>query len=145
MLQEYTVTSLKETKKLATNFANMLNGGEVVLLVGDLGAGKTTFTKDVFAALGFKGVVTSPTFAIMQQYIVKKFKLVHFDLYRITDIEEGYNFGLDEYIFNRDNNTITFIEWPDRLGKLLKGDFVMVNIEKINEDARSFKFSYEKF
>ena len=147
MQEIYTLNNLKETKKLAKEFAYSLNGGEVVLLVGEMGAGKTTFAGLVFDALGFKGIVNSPTFTIMQQYMVKKFKLVHFDLYRLENTEEGYNFGLEEYILNRDINTITFIEWPDRLGKLLKGDFLVVNIEKSpeNDQARTYKFTYENF
>ena len=140
----YETSSLKETAKLAKEFAHRLNGGEVVLLFGDMGSGKTTFTKDVIKRLGFKGVVTSPTFTIMQQYFVRKFKLIHYDLYRMEASNEGYNFGLEENIRERDINTIVFVEWPEKITKLLKGDFVVVKIEKNGEESSKFTISNER-
>ncbi len=140
----YNAKNLKETQKIAKRFASSLNGGEVVLLIGEMGSGKTTFTKEVFKALGYKGVVSSPTFTIMQEYHVRKFGLLHYDLYRLENPEETYNFGIEENIKNRDINTILFVEWPERITKMLKGDFVVVQILKTGEDSRSFSFSYER-
>lgn len=138
------VKNLKETKKLAKKFANSLNGGEVVLLLGEMGSGKTTFTKEVIKQLGYKGIVTSPTFTIMQEYHVKKFAILHYDLYRLENPEESYNFGIEENIKNRDINTILFVEWPERISRFLKGDFIIVQIAKTGEDSRSFLITYEK-
>lgn len=140
----FTVKNLKETKKLAHRFASSLNGGEVVLLVGEMGSGKTTFTKEVFRYLGYKGIVNSPTFTIMQEYHVRKFSLLHYDLYRIENPEESYNFGIEDNIKNRDINTILFVEWPERITKFLKGDFIVVQIAKTGEESRSFSISYQK-
>lgn len=142
--ETYEVANLKETLKFAHQFAHGLNGGEVVLLFGEMGSGKTTFTKEVIKALGFKGIVNSPTFTIMQEYYVRKFKLMHYDLYRLENPEEGYNFGLQENIKERDINTILFVEWPERAMKILKGDFVVVQIAKTGEESRTFTVSYEK-
>lgn len=140
-----TVKNLKETKKFAKKFANNLNGGEIVLLFGEMGSGKTTFVKEVIGFLGYKGIVTSPTFTIMQQYIVKKFDIYHFDMYRINDEHEGRNFGMENYLYDREVNSIVFIEWPERIKRLLKGNFVVVNIKKLNETSREFVISYERF
>ena len=86
--------SVEDTGKVAQNFASEIKGGETILLNGDLGAGKTTFTQFVFRALGVKQVVSSPTFAILKSYD-GKFKLHHFDTYRITT-EEAIEAGFDE-------------------------------------------------
>ena len=95
------VNGLKETEQLANDFAAKLNGGEVVLLNGDLGAGKTTFTQFVFKALGVDQVVSSPTFAILKSYD-GKFRLHHFDTYRITT-EEAIEAGFDEVFQEKDS------------------------------------------
>ena len=109
------VCGLEETKKLANDFAASLSGGEVVLLNGDLGAGKTTFTQFVFHALGVKDVVNSPTFAILKTYI-GKFKLHHFDMYRITT-EEAIESGFDEII--NEQESVKFIEWSHHIPSFL--------------------------
>jgi len=83
------VENLKSMLKLAKDFAKTLAGGEVVLLGGDLGAGKTTFTKAVLKNLGVKGEITSPTFTIMKEYNSKKFKIYHFDMYRLSSGQEA--------------------------------------------------------
>lgn len=129
------VKGLKETEKLANDFAAELIGGEVVLLNGDLGAGKTTFTQFVFAALGVKEVVNSPTFAILKSY-QGKFKLHHFDTYRIT-FEEAIEAGFDE-IFN-EKDSIIFVEWSENISPLLPEKTIKVNIKYINENEREFE------
>lgn len=132
------VNNLKETQKLAKKFAKMLRGGDVVLLNGDLGAGKTTFTKFVAKALGVKEEVTSPTFTIMKEYDGKRLHLVHFDMYRLEDADESTGFGFDEYIKNRDYNVVVFIEWSERVRKLLDGDQIVVDIKRVDENKRQF-------
>lgn len=145
MQKVYKASNLKETKKIATEFANSLNGGEVVLLQGELGAGKTTFVKMVLETLGYKGVVHSPTFNILQQYIVKKFRVYHFDMYRIVDENETENFGFKDYLNGEDINSLVFVEWPENVVNILKkGYYVVVKINKLDEEGREFSFSYEK-
>ena len=129
------VCGLDETEKLANSFAASLFGGEVVLLNGDLGAGKTTFTQFVFKALGVNQVVSSPTFAILKSY-VGKFKLHHFDTYRITT-EEAIESGFDEIFQEKDS--IIFVEWSENIASLLPNKTISVNIRRISENEREFE------
>ena len=133
------VKSLEETKKLANDFATQLSGGEVVLLNGDLGAGKTTFTQFVFAALGVNDVVSSPTFAILKTY-QGKFVLHHFDTYRIST-EEAVEAGFDEII--NENGSVKFIEWSENISPLLPNKNIVINIKYLNESEREFEIIYE--
>lgn len=132
------VKNLKETKKLAKKFAKTLVGGDIVLLNGDLGAGKTTFVKWVAKALGVKDEVTSPTFTIMKEYQSKRFKIRHFDMYRLEGGDESTAFGFDEYILKKDYNVLTFIEWSERVAEILKDNYIIVEIKRIDEEKRSF-------
>ena len=133
------VCGLDETEKLANDFAAKLKGGEVVLLNGDLGAGKTTFTQFVFKALGVKQVVSSPTFAILKSY-EGKFKLHHFDTYRITT-EEAIEAGFDEVI--NESESVKFIEWSENIVSLLPNKTICVNIKYVSESEREFEIIYE--
>lgn len=133
------VKGLDETKKLANDFAASLTGGEVVLLNGDLGAGKTTFTQFVFKALGVKDVVSSPTFAILKSY-QGKYKLHHFDTYRITE-EEAIEAGFDEIFEEKDS--IIFVEWSENISGLLPSKTIQINIKYLNESEREFEIINE--
>ncbi len=127
--------TLEQTKQIAIDFAGTLRVGEVVLLSGDLGAGKTTFTQFVFKQLGVQGVVNSPTFAVLKTYEAKGITLNHFDAYRITT-EEAIECGFDETISNRDS--ITFIEWSQNIKELLPQNCIKINITLIG-NARQFE------
>ncbi len=121
------LVTLDELTRLATDFAETLRGGEVVLLEGELGAGKTTFVQAVCRALGVQDTVTSPTFAMMNVYEVRRdegsqparpngrsggvWRVMHLDLYRLKSARELAALGLEEYLAQSD--TLTFIEWPD--------------------------------
>lgn len=129
------VNNLDETKDLAHTFADTLRIGDIVLLSGDLGAGKTTFTQFVFKYLGVTGVVNSPTFAVLKTYQAKDITLNHFDAYRINTAE-AIECGFDEVISSRDG--ITFIEWSENIKELLPPDCIKVNIT-LNGDAREFE------
>ena len=130
---EYVSQSVNDTYILAQKVADKCQGGEIILLNGDLGAGKTTFTKGFAAALGVKENVTSPTFTIMKEYEGRK-KLYHFDLYRILDEQELDELGFDDFFF--DNDAICVIEWNKyhNLGKIIK-----IDIEYTDEHTRVFK------
>lgn len=119
------VQNLEQTKQLAIEFADSLKVGDVVLLSGDLGAGKTTFTQFVFKHLGVEGVVNSPTFAVLKTYNAKDVTLNHFDVYRINTAE-AIECGFDEVISNRD--CITFIEWSENIKELLPQNPIRINI-----------------
>ena len=104
---EFISKSAEETENIAAAFASRLVGGDVVLLYGDLGAGKTTFTKGIARALGVKDVVTSPTFTIVKEYEGDTLRLFHMDMYRLSgDITE---LGLEEYFDRKDG--VSVIEW----------------------------------
>lgn len=132
------IKDLKDTNKFAKKFAKILKGGEVVLLGGDLGAGKTTFTKSVLRCLGVKDDVTSPTFTIMREYRGKKFKIYHFDMYRLGSGQEAKEFGLEDYIYSKDKSSLVFIEWPENVKDILVGDFIRVDISILDEKKRQF-------
>lgn len=104
---EIVTHSSEETIAVAKEFAGALKGGDVVLLHGELGAGKTTFTKGVALALGIKEPITSPTFTIIKEYEGKDLFLYHMDLYRLSD--DLSEIGLEEYLGNP--NGICVIEW----------------------------------
>lgn len=133
---EYKINGLKETEKLAQDFASTLKKGDVVLLSGDLGAGKTTFTQFVFKALGVKEIVNSPTFAVLKTYNGDGITLNHFDTYRITT-EEAIECGFDEVL--SDKNCITFIEWADMIAPLIPPKHIDVKISCIDEEKRKFE------
>jgi tRNA threonylcarbamoyladenosine biosynthesis protein TsaE len=111
--------SEKETFEFAKKYAQTLKGGEVIGLIGDLGAGKTVFVKGVAAGLGIKKTITSPTFVLMKVYPVRKHKtiknLVHIDAYRLKG--EVWDLGLNEYL---NNETAIIIEWPSKIRNYLK-------------------------
>ena len=138
MMKSLIINDLKDTKNFAKKFAKILKGGEVILLGGDLGAGKTTFTKAVLKCLGVKDEVTSPTFTIMREYCGKKFKIYHFDMYRLTSGQEAKEFGLEDYIYSKNKNSIVFIEWPENVQDILVGNFIRVDISILDNNRRQF-------
>ncbi len=132
---KYIVRSLEDTRKIANDFASSLKVGDTVLLNGDLGAGKTTFTKFVFESLGVKDIVNSPTFAILKSY-EGKYRLHHFDTYRIST-EEAIEAGFDEILADKDS--IIFIEWSENIAPLLPKKVKIVNIKLLDENTREIE------
>lgn len=127
----------EKTKQLATDFAKRLKSGDLVVLNGDLGAGKTTFTRYTFEALGAKGVVNSPTFAIMKVYESPVAELYHFDTYRI-DVNEAIESGFDEILSNRQGKII-FIEWSENIAPLLQNITYTINLKYLTENEREIE------
>ena len=122
----------EETKEVGHKLAALLPNGSVVLLEGDLGAGKTTLVRGVAEALGITEKVTSPTFNIMKLYLKGSKVLVHIDAYRMED--HNVDIGLDEYIGTE--RGLTFIEWPDYISNLIPDDAITINIRNIGSDDR---------
>lgn len=116
----FEVHSVEETWALARSFADGLKPGDVICLEGDLGAGKTTFTQGLAAALGVAGRVTSPTFCIVQEHEsalgASPVLLVHMDLYRLTGEADVIAIGWDDYL---DRGAILVVEWPERAASLI--------------------------
>jgi tRNA threonylcarbamoyl adenosine modification protein YjeE len=134
---EIVSTSVKDTYALAQRIAGLLEGGEVLLLDGDLGAGKTTFTKGLAKALGIEDDVTSPTFTIMNVYESGRLKLNHLDMYRLEHEDDLYELGVEDAM---DGDTVTVIEW-NKLTSL--GDKVISIDIKVDKKKRIFKIKYE--
>ena len=112
----FEVHSVEETWGLARQFAAELKPGDVVCLEGDLGAGKTTFTQGLAAALGVDGRVTSPTFCLVQEHRSGSTLLVHMDLYRLHDEDDVLAIGWEDYL---SEGAILVVEWPERAGSLI--------------------------
>ena len=112
MTGTYYLKDPEETRSLGLKLAESLVPGSVVALTGDLGAGKTTFTKAVAQGLGVRATVSSPTFTIVQEYDDGRLPLYHFDMYRVNSEEDLFELGFDEYIHGRG---VCLIEWADLL------------------------------
>ena len=119
--------SADETFEYAKKLAEKLPGGSVILLSGDLGVGKTVFAKGFAKGLGIDAPVISPTFTIMQVYDSGRLPLYHFDVYRITDEDEMYEVGFEDYIYG---DGISLIEWPEKIEGLIPKDAIKVTISK---------------
>ncbi|MBR5250590.1 MAG: tRNA (adenosine(37)-N6)-threonylcarbamoyltransferase complex ATPase subunit type 1 TsaE [Clostridia bacterium] len=126
--------SVEETINIGKEFAKKLKGGAVVLLDGDLGAGKTHFSKGVGLGLGVNDVITSPTFTIHNLYNGTCYVLNHFDFYRIEEEEEAQQLGLDEIFY--DKNAISIVEWWQNVKGLLPANTIKVAIVKMGENQR---------
>lgn len=126
----FTCKNENETTKLATKLGQILKPGDVVALEGDLGAGKTTFTKAVAKALGVARNVNSPTFTIMKMYL-GRMPLYHFDVYRITDADE--DLGFEEYFFGEG---VCIIEWAHLIKSQLPDELLTILIKRTGETER---------
>ena len=138
---EITTISTEDTKNLAEQVAEKLISGDILILEGDLGAGKTTFVRYLTEALGFTDRVQSPTFVLARQYSNSKTdslikNINHLDLYRLTSPKELQDIGLEEY-FNQPN-AITVIEWPNIASDILPANVITIKIEVLGENERKF-------
>jgi len=121
--------SLKELQTVAKQLIKNLKS-KTILLEGDMGVGKTTLIKELVKALGSADEVSSPTFSIVNEYELKNDKIYHFDFYRIKDIEEAYNFGIEDYL---DSNNWIIIEWPELIEELITDKYNRI-ILSVNDD-----------
>jgi len=129
------------TEEIAATFAERLKGGEVVAFRGDLGMGKTCFTRGLAAGLGYSGEVTSPTFALINEYIGGRVPLYHFDMYRISSWEELYSSGFFEYI---EEGGIVAAEWSENIENALPENTWYIEFELINENSRKITVYHKK-
>ena len=130
---KHTVKNIEETYALAKQIASTLKGGEVILLSGDLGAGKTTFTKGLAKALGIDDEVTSPTFTILNVYEDGRLKLNHLDMYRVESADELAELGIEDCF---DDDSVTVIEWNKF--EHIDGEIIDINITPTGENERVF-------
>ena len=137
--------SVEETQGLAKKLARNIDPGITISLIGDLGTGKTTFTKGFARQMGIKDHVTSPTFKLISEYQGKKYKLNHIDAYRMNGPEDFLNIGGEEYLLSK--NSITIIEWGDLLNEILPSKTIRVNFTRIKspKESRKIEISGIKF
>lgn len=133
---EYLSKSPQQTRQIARQFALSLKNGDVVALVGDLGAGKTYFTREILKTLGIKEKIQSPSFVLRKSYSQGKTKFEHFDLYRL-DVKELESTGLFEVL--GDKKSICFIEWSEKIKDKLPDRTIIVELEHRGADARRIR------
>ena len=127
------------TKTIAKKYAQSIKSPVVISLVGDLGAGKTTFTKGFAEGLDITDLVTSPTFTIMNEYTNARLPLYHFDMYRLSSKEEAIELGFEEYFDLRKLNGVAVVEWAENVQGLLPALFVEIHIIKVDETKRKIQ------
>ena len=129
------ISSLDELDKVAEAVIESLDGRTIVAFDAPMGAGKTTLISRIAALLGAEDDVTSPTFAIVNQYQGTSRTIYHFDMYRIERLEEALDFGCEEYFASGD---LCLVEWPEKIEVLLPEDTMVVKIEILSEEERRF-------
>jgi tRNA threonylcarbamoyladenosine biosynthesis protein TsaE len=128
------ISDLSEIHQAARQFLAEIDNQNVFAFYGDMGAGKTTFIKAVCEELGVQEPVTSPTFAIINEYRDKKGKSIyHFDFYRIKKLEEVFDFGYEDYFYS---GNLCFIEWPELVESLLPENVVRLSLRQTENGAR---------
>ena len=128
--------SPEETRRLGMQLAEELRPGDVIMLEGPLGAGKSEFARGVAKGLGVRETVTSPSFTILNVYESGRIPLYHFDWYRLESEEELYELGLDEYLGGAG---AALVEWPGRCPDALPGDFALIEIQPLDGNRRSLR------
>jgi tRNA threonylcarbamoyladenosine biosynthesis protein TsaE len=131
----YESNCVEDTYALAKEFSKSLKKGDIITLDGDLGAGKTAFTKGLADGLGITQHVQSPTFTIVNEYTGSGISLYHFDVYRIGDIDEMYDIGFDDYLFG---DGICVIEWADKIKEILTS-YYEIKITKDLEKGEDYR------
>ena len=125
--------SVAETRALGAQLAEKLKAGDVILLEGELGAGKSELTRGVAKGLGVLETVTSPSFTILNVYESGRIPLYHFDWYRLESEEELYELGMDEYL---GGDGIALVEWPGRCPEAVPADCLLIRITAEGENTR---------
>ena len=133
------ISSPDQLAEAARQFVGQMGDDTVFAFYGKMGAGKTTFIKAICEALGVTDVITSPTFAIVNEYRSEEDNelIYHFDFYRIKKLEEVYDMGYEDYFYS---GSLCFLEWPELIEELLPEDAVKVTIEETQDGSRLIKF-----
>lgn len=129
---------LEATEEFGKALGSFLDSGDIICLNGELGAGKTTLTKSIGLGLGVEDYITSPTFALINQY-EGRLPVYHFDVYRLEEVEDTFDLGFDEYFYGKG---VCIIEWAEKIDKVIPEDRIVLDIEKgIEEDERLISIS----
>ena len=132
-----TISSLESIREAAREFIQHIGEHRVFAFYGEMGAGKTTFIKAICEELGVEDVITSPTFAIVNEYTSNDGPIYHFDFYRIKKLEEVYDMGFEDYFYS---GALCFIEWPELIEEVLPEDAVKVNITENADGSRTINY-----
>jgi tRNA threonylcarbamoyladenosine biosynthesis protein TsaE len=130
---EIRITDIEHIREAAQEFIKHIGDYRVFAFYGKMGAGKTTFVKAICEELGVKDVITSPTFAIVNEYTTGEVIIYHFDFYRVKKLEEAYDMGYEEYFYS---GALCFIEWPELIEDILPDDAVRVSISEQDDGSR---------
>ena len=137
MITKIEIKSLEKMGEAAREFISKMGEAKVFAFYGKMGAGKTTFIKAVCEELGVSDVITSPTFAIINEYEATSGTIYHFDFYRIKKLEEVYDMGYEDYFYS---GALCFIEWPELIEEVLPEDAVKVKITEEEDGSRTILF-----
>lgn len=132
------ILNFKDIDGVAVKLAHLLRKNDTIALIGDLGTGKTTFVKKLAKELGVKENVKSPTFTYVSEYFSGKTPVYHFDVYRISDPEEVYEIGFEDYI---NNDGIVIVEWADLILEELPRAYIKIIIEHNDEESRKLEIT----
>ena len=130
---EFLTHSPDETQRVGAALAKTLRGGEVIAFLGDLGAGKTAFTRGLAEGLGVTDAVTSPTYTIVNEYLTGRLPLFHFDMYRLSSAEELFDIGWEDYLAR---GAVCVVEWSEKVQDAFFGDEIVVRIDKLSDTER---------
>ena len=134
---EIRIQTLDTIREAAREFIQHIGDARIFAFYGKMGAGKTTFVKAICEELGSTDVITSPTFAIVNEYSASEEPIYHFDFYRIKKLEEVYDMGIEEYFYS---GALCLIEWPELIEEVLPDDAVKVTIEEQPDGSRIVKY-----
>ena len=129
---EYITNSPEETERIGAALGKILTPGAVIAYRGDLGAGKTAFTRGLARGLGYAEPVTSPTYTIVNEYLGGRLPLFHFDMYRLASSDDLWDIGWDDYL---DRNGVCAVEWSENVADALE-DAILITIHKTGETSR---------
>ena len=132
--------SFDEINDFAKKIGEIIKKDELIALIGDLGTGKTNFTKILAKAIGIEEPITSPTFTLLKEYNYKNINFIHFDVYRLSSPEEIYDLGYEDYIHN---GYIVVIEWADIVESELPKEYIEIKFSYLNDFMRTIEFEYK--
>ena len=132
-MMQITTHSADETQALGQKLASRLAPGDVIAYFGDLGAGKTAFTRGLAQGLGITDPVTSPTYTIVNEYLSGRIPLFHFDMYRLSSSDELFDIGWEDYL---SRGGVCAVEWSEKVEDAFFGDEIVLRIEKLGDSVR---------